>query len=152
MYCLLLFFIICSGLLLFFFKFLVPVENMATINNSAIVIEGVSRSRNALLNGDTKSYDWDSGYTCHQLGSGSIVVQLSQPYVVSSMRYVLHLFPQPSIPPSQPSNDLSASVLAPNFTKNYSNVSPLSSLILRQPQPPIPQTHASSTKLHNKMT
>ncbi|PIK52134.1 putative BTB/POZ domain-containing protein 9 [Apostichopus japonicus] len=68
---------------------IIPVENMATINNSAIVIEGVSRSRNALLNGDTKSYDWDSGYTCHQLGSGSIVVQLSQPYVVSSMRLLL---------------------------------------------------------------
>ncbi|KAF3850259.1 hypothetical protein F7725_019978, partial [Dissostichus mawsoni] len=36
------------------------------------VIEGVSRSRNALLNGDTRNYDWDSGYTCHQLGSGAI--------------------------------------------------------------------------------
>lgn len=68
---------------------IIPRENMATIGNSAIVIEGVSRSRNALLNGDTKSYDWDSGYTCHQLGSGSIVVQLSQPYVVSSMRLLL---------------------------------------------------------------
>ncbi|CAF1670742.1 unnamed protein product, partial [Didymodactylos carnosus] len=28
-------------------------------------------------------------YTCHQLGSGGIVVQLSQPYVVSSMRILL---------------------------------------------------------------
>lgn len=35
-----------------------------------------SRSRNALLNGDTKHYDWDSGYTCHQLGSGAILIQL----------------------------------------------------------------------------
>jgi hypothetical protein len=25
------------------------------------------RSRNALLNGDTSNYDWDSGYTCHQV-------------------------------------------------------------------------------------
>jgi hypothetical protein len=26
------------------------------------------------------------GYTCHQIGSGGIVIQLSQPYIVSSMR------------------------------------------------------------------
>ena len=61
---------------------------MATVQASAWVIEGVSRSRNALINGDTKNYDWDSGYTCHQLGSGAIVVQLAQPYMVDSMRYV----------------------------------------------------------------
>ncbi|XP_033111163.1 BTB/POZ domain-containing protein 9-like, partial [Anneissia japonica] len=66
---------------------IVPTENVATIPKSACVIEGVSRSRNALLNGDTKHYDWDSGYTCHQLGSGSIVVQLAQPYVIGSIRY-----------------------------------------------------------------
>jgi BTB/POZ domain-containing protein 9 len=53
------------------------------------VIEGVSRSRNVLLNNDTKNYDWDSGYTCHQLGSGAIVVQLAQPYIIDSLRYVL---------------------------------------------------------------
>ena len=40
------------------------------------VCTGVCRSRNALLNGDTSNYDWDSGYTCHQLGSGAIMVQL----------------------------------------------------------------------------
>ena len=67
----------------------VPTENVATTKASASVIEGVSRSRNALLNGDTSNYDWDSGYTCHQLGSGSIVVQLAQPYVIGSMRLVL---------------------------------------------------------------
>lgn len=48
-----------------------------------------SRSRNALLNGDTQHYDWDSGYTCHQLGSGSILIQLGQPYLLSSMRLLL---------------------------------------------------------------
>lgn len=53
---------------------------------SAIVLEGVSRTRNALINGDFKNYDWDSGYTCHQLGSGSISIQLAQPYVIGSMR------------------------------------------------------------------
>ena len=64
----------------------VPMENVATIADCASVIEGVSRSRNALLNGDTKNYDWDSGYTCHQLGSGAIVVQLAQPYMIGSIR------------------------------------------------------------------
>jgi BTB/POZ domain-containing protein 9 len=64
----------------------VPRQNVATIPMSAIVIEGVCRSRNALLNGDTSNYDWDSGYTCHQLGSGAIVVQLAQPYALNSMR------------------------------------------------------------------
>uniref|UniRef100_A0A4W3GF64 BTB/POZ domain-containing protein 9 n=1 Tax=Callorhinchus milii TaxID=7868 RepID=A0A4W3GF64_CALMI len=68
---------------------LVPTENVATISESASVIEGVSRSRNALLNGDTKNYDWDSGYTCHQLGSGAIVVQLAQPFMIASMRLLL---------------------------------------------------------------
>lgn len=70
-------------------ELIVPKHNVATIQLSACVVEGVSRSRNALLNGDTKNYDWDSGYTCHQLGSGAIVVQLAQPYVVSSMRLLL---------------------------------------------------------------
>ena len=41
-----------------------------------------------MLNGNTRDYDWDSGYTCHQLGSGCIVVQLAQPYIISSMRCV----------------------------------------------------------------
>lgn len=59
---------------------------MATIACGASVIEGVSRSRNALLNGDTSNYDWDSGYTCHQLGSGAIVIQLAQPYMLGSLR------------------------------------------------------------------
>lgn len=64
----------------------VPNENVATIASCASVIEGVSRSRNALLNGDTRNYDWDSGYTCHQLGSGAIVIQLAQPYSIGSLR------------------------------------------------------------------
>nr|KAF6461501.1 BTB domain containing 9 [Molossus molossus] len=67
----------------------IPMENVATIADCASVIEGVSRSRNALLNGDTKNYDWDSGYTCHQLGSGAIVVQLAQPYMIGSIRLLL---------------------------------------------------------------
>lgn len=84
---------------------LAPVHNVATLEASAVVSEGVSRVRNALINGDYLSYDWDSGreikvfirnmnsilfslgYTCHQIGSGGIVIQLCQPHVVSSMRY-----------------------------------------------------------------
>lgn len=48
-----------------------------------------SRNRDALLNGDTSHYDWDSGYTCHQLGSGAILVQLGQPYIIGSIRLLL---------------------------------------------------------------
>ncbi|XP_029902597.1 BTB/POZ domain-containing protein 9-like isoform X2 [Myripristis murdjan] len=69
--------------------FLVPSSNVATIPCGASVTEGVSRSRNALLNGDTSNYDWDSGYTCHQLGSGAIVIQLAQPYMLASLRLLL---------------------------------------------------------------
>ncbi|XP_041353086.1 BTB/POZ domain-containing protein 9-like isoform X2 [Gigantopelta aegis] len=68
---------------------LVPTENVATIKKNACVIEGVSRSRDALINGETRHYDWDSGYTCHQLGSGAIVVQLAQPYIIDSIRLLL---------------------------------------------------------------
>ncbi|UYV67112.1 BTBD9 [Cordylochernes scorpioides] len=67
----------------------VPHFNVASLVERACVIEGVSRCRNALINGDTEHYDWDSGYTCHQLGSGAIVVQLAQPYMLSSMRLLL---------------------------------------------------------------
>lgn len=67
----------------------VPEDNVASIARSACVIEGVSRSRNALINGNYTTYDWDSGYTCHQLGSGYIVVQLPQPYMIDSMRLLL---------------------------------------------------------------
>lgn len=66
-----------------------PTSNVATLEKSACVIEGVCRSRNALLNGDTKHYNLDSGYTCHQVGSGSILIQLGQPYMLSSLRLLL---------------------------------------------------------------
>ncbi|XP_027226224.2 BTB/POZ domain-containing protein 9 [Penaeus vannamei] len=68
---------------------IVPTENVALVTKSALVIEGVSRARNNLLNGDIHHYDWDSGYTCHQLGSGSICVQLGQPYWLSSCKLLL---------------------------------------------------------------
>lgn len=68
---------------------IVPTENVALPSLGASVIEGVSRSRNALLNGEIRIYDWNIGYTCHQLGSGAIVVQLPQPYIISTMRLLL---------------------------------------------------------------
>lgn len=66
-----------------------PTYNVALMAMSATVIEGVSRSRNVLLDGDVNNYDWDSGYTCHQLGSGAIIIQLGQPYYIGSMRLLL---------------------------------------------------------------
>jgi hypothetical protein len=44
-----------------------PTENVATIERGAIVVEGVSRHRSTLLNGNTSQYDWEDGYTCHQV-------------------------------------------------------------------------------------
>lgn len=66
-----------------------PKLNVACVEKSAVVIEGVSRNKNSLLNGNTTDYDWDCGYTCHQLGSGNILVQLGQPYLISSFRILL---------------------------------------------------------------
>lgn len=69
-----------------FSELIVPNYNVASSLHSSCVLEGVSRTRNALINGDYKNYDWDSGYTCHQLGSGWISIHLAQPYLLSSMR------------------------------------------------------------------
>ncbi|XP_061390585.1 BTB/POZ domain-containing protein 9 [Musca vetustissima] len=66
-----------------------PTANVATIEMSAVVVDGVSRTRNALINGNYTDYDWDSGYTCHQLDSGEILVRLGQPYIIGSMRLLL---------------------------------------------------------------
>uniref|UniRef100_A0A8R1DK59 BTB domain-containing protein n=1 Tax=Caenorhabditis japonica TaxID=281687 RepID=A0A8R1DK59_CAEJA len=70
-------------------KIIIPQQNIATVQCDARVVEGVSRCRNALINGDITSYDWDSGYTCHQIGSGLIMIQLAQPFIISSMRILL---------------------------------------------------------------
>ncbi|CAJ0919732.1 unnamed protein product, partial [Mesorhabditis belari] len=70
-------------------EFLLPDDNVATIKDDALVIDGVSKSRNALINGDTLGYDWNKGYTCLAIGCGSIVIQLPQPYIISTMRLLL---------------------------------------------------------------
>ncbi|CAL8103889.1 unnamed protein product [Calicophoron daubneyi] len=69
--------------------FLVPSYNVASVEHGATVLEGVSRNRNALIDGNARMYDWNSGYTCHQLGNGAIVVQLAQPFLIRSMRFLL---------------------------------------------------------------
>lgn len=68
---------------------IVPQCNVARLGRSAVVIEGVSRNRHALINGDIVNYDWDHGYTCHQLGGGAIIVQFGQPVLVDSMGLLL---------------------------------------------------------------
>ena len=66
-----------------------PAKNVACVREGATVIEGVSRTRDTLISGQLGEYDWEQGYTCHQLGVGAIVVQLAQPYVLGSMRLLL---------------------------------------------------------------
>lgn len=66
-----------------------PTKNVACVLEGATVIEGVSRTRDTLISGQLGEYDWEQGYTCHQLGVGAIVVQLAQPYVLGSMRLLL---------------------------------------------------------------
>ncbi|KAM7542931.1 hypothetical protein Aperf_G00000007254 [Anoplocephala perfoliata] len=68
---------------------LIPQTNVATIHHGATVLEGVSRLRNSLIDGDVSVYNLNYGFTCHQLDNGSIDVQLSQPVLVSSMRFLL---------------------------------------------------------------
>lgn len=38
-----------------------PKHNVATVEKSATVLEGVSRNKNSLLNGNVRDYDWDCG-------------------------------------------------------------------------------------------
>ena len=62
---------------------IIPQHNVACVKAGATVIEGVSRTRDTLISGQLGEYDWEQGYTCHQLGVGAIVVQLAQPYILS---------------------------------------------------------------------
>ncbi|KAJ3643702.1 hypothetical protein Zmor_026398 [Zophobas morio] len=61
-----------------------PITNVATADKGAAVIEGINGG--ALLDGVTANYN---NYTRHGIGSGSIVVQLAQPYILSSMKLLL---------------------------------------------------------------
>ncbi|KAI1717217.1 f5/8 type C domain-containing protein [Ditylenchus destructor] len=59
------------------------------VDPTTTLLKGVSKSRNILLDGNTDNYDWDDGYTCHQLGSGAITIQFPQPYMLHSLRLLL---------------------------------------------------------------
>ncbi|VDP04760.1 unnamed protein product [Soboliphyme baturini] len=69
--------------------FVVPNENVSLLKRGASVIEGISCTPDALINGDSEHYDWDSGYTCHPISTGAIIVQLPQPFILDSMRILL---------------------------------------------------------------
>lgn len=64
----------------------VPTENIATVKNGACVIEGMSKTRNDLINGNKEIFTERSGYTYHEIGNGSICIQLAQPFMLSTMR------------------------------------------------------------------
>lgn len=70
----------------------VPTTNVATTTMAAMVISGVSRTRNALLNGNYVDYDWDFGYTCHQLGSGEIVIGLGSLTNLQIFIFYIYIF------------------------------------------------------------
>ncbi|XP_050426643.1 BTB/POZ domain-containing protein 9-like [Adelges cooleyi] len=68
----------------------VPKYNVASLTMYAVLTTGVNNSStHFLLDGDYNMYDRHHGYTYHALGSGCIVVQLDQPYMLSSMRMLL---------------------------------------------------------------
>ncbi|XP_050435394.1 BTB/POZ domain-containing protein 9-like [Adelges cooleyi] len=68
--------------------FVVPKENVALLLKGAIVIDGFKNLNfYHLLSGGY--YDGSEGYTWHWVGSGCILVQLAQPYVLSSIRMLL---------------------------------------------------------------
>ena len=64
----------------------IPKYNIA---NSAILRLGVTHDRKELFT-NSNDYDWDNGYTCHQIGSpeaqNAILLQFPQPYHISSFR------------------------------------------------------------------
>ncbi|KAJ3647099.1 hypothetical protein Zmor_024640 [Zophobas morio] len=63
-----------------------PDKNVAT-PNGARVISAVNPS--ILLNGDFRNYGGSSGFTAHTIGSAGIIVQLTQPYMISTMKLLL---------------------------------------------------------------
>ncbi|XP_065183093.1 BTB/POZ domain-containing protein 9-like [Sycon ciliatum] len=67
----------------------VPEENVAHIHKDAIVLEGVSRIRNSVIDGQYHDFNWDAGYTCHQIENGCIIIALAQPVIATSMRLLL---------------------------------------------------------------
>lgn len=72
----------CNRCFIRFLWIVAPVHNVATLEANAIVSEGVSRVRNALINGDYHSYDWDSGkrtWIVSRLGEESPISRIYLP-------------------------------------------------------------------------
>ncbi|CAH1379429.1 unnamed protein product [Tenebrio molitor] len=65
-----------------------PSTNVATLSKKAMVIEG--SNPNQLINGNFSTYTDYGGYSDHTiLKKGKIMVQLAQPYMLSSMKLLL---------------------------------------------------------------
>ena len=70
----------------------VPEENVATPKHGAVVIQG--EARHALLDGDTKNYDMEKGFSRHTIDEancdrGGIVVQLGTQCIINHIRMLL---------------------------------------------------------------
>ncbi|KAJ3643693.1 hypothetical protein Zmor_026389 [Zophobas morio] len=61
-----------------------PTSNVATAEKKAVVVEGTNGA--ALLDGVTTNY---GSFTYHVIGAGSIVIQLAQPFIISSIKLKL---------------------------------------------------------------
>uniref|UniRef100_A0A7E4ZWN8 BTB domain-containing protein n=1 Tax=Panagrellus redivivus TaxID=6233 RepID=A0A7E4ZWN8_PANRE len=68
---------------------LVPTDNVALAKKDAMILEGISKGANALIDGTFAGYDSSGGYTFDNTGTG-IIVQLPQPYILDSMKLLLY--------------------------------------------------------------
>ncbi|XP_068911776.1 BTB/POZ domain-containing protein 9-like isoform X2 [Tenebrio molitor] len=64
-----------------------PITNVATLSKKAMVIEG--DYPDALINGNFSTYTDYEGYSRHTILKDQIMVQLAQPYMLSSMKLLL---------------------------------------------------------------
>uniref|UniRef100_A0A7E4V492 BTB domain-containing protein n=1 Tax=Panagrellus redivivus TaxID=6233 RepID=A0A7E4V492_PANRE len=65
----------------------IPHQNVSTIAKHAITVEG--SNGNAFIFGTFAEYDGGSGFTCHTIGTGCIMLQLPQPYLLDQMKLLL---------------------------------------------------------------
>ena len=73
----------------FWFCCKVPEENVATLQQEAVVSDG----QHVLLNGDTENYTGEQGYAVHTISKDScskgITVHLNQPYILNCIKMLL---------------------------------------------------------------
>ncbi|XP_050435391.1 BTB/POZ domain-containing protein 9-like [Adelges cooleyi] len=70
-----------------------PKCNVVSSSKNAIILKGESRFDNYTLLDHLNTCDMYDRHTWHKLGSGCILVQLPQPYMLSSMRMLLEIDP-----------------------------------------------------------